>query len=434
MEINIIYNEFQKKINIDILKKNGIIQENLLTLCSLLIYNIEYSEIIIDNKSYIIGYDEFQFDETLEKSLEKLEKTPESIGKIIIYDRKRDEYGNVIKKNEIIDRYNSWYADYENEKYINFINSQNGYNRNNSSRNVIQFPIDSLLNTILRFPLHRNYQNNNEDNNVQDNNNNQDDDNNNNDNNEDIEDNQDENHQNSREILNIIDKKIDELNDELNNENEYIDEEDNKDNSEDINDENIEENNEAQPNNNRSMEHFNNIINIFDNYIQNNVNNLENNSNNFFNIINRDMNLNFYNFDQFNNLSNLANEDLEDSEDLDDLPELIDDNQLFNNNNPILYTTFLVNSSFQETHNYEDVKIVLSEENFNNLEYKSFKELNLNESKECLICIDYFNDDDEVLKIECNHLFHKNCIKGWLCEESNKCPICRIEIYKGIQK
>lgn len=445
MEINIIYNEFKKSINIDILKKNGVIQENLLSLCSLIIYNIEYSEIIIDDKAYIIGIDEFKFEETLENSLQKIDKTPELIQKIIIYDRKRDEHGNVIKKNEIIDKYNEWYQDYENENYLNFINNQNGYIRNNSNRNIIQFPIDSLLNNILRMPLYRNYNNETVNNN-----------------NEETNINTQEN-ENSREIMNIIDKKLNELNNELNNqsanneeenecnneeeENEYdeyneeevdrYNKEETEDNQyddenqdEEINLENNysgDENSSSQNLNNNSMQQFNNIINIFDNYIQNNINNRENYSDNFFNIINRDMNLNYYNFNQFSNLSNLANEDLS------DLPDLIDMNEE-PNNTPIFYTTFILNPSSQQNYIYEDVKIILSEEQFNNLECKSFKELNLNESKECLICIENFNEDDDIIKIPCNHIFHKNCIKSWVCEESNKCPICRIEIDKGIQK
>jgi hypothetical protein len=437
MEINIIYNEFKKSIVIDILKKNGVIQENLLSLCSLMIYNIEYSEIIIDNKLYIIGSDDFPFEETLEKSLEKIDQKYESIEKIIIYDRKRDEYGNVIKKNDIIDKYNIWFQDYENENYINFINNQNGYRHNNSNRNIIQFPIDSLLNNILRMPTYMNYHN------EMINRNN---------NNEETTINNQEN-ENSREIMNIIDKKLDELNNELNNENSEEDNEDALQNEDaldvedalDIEDEiennNLECNNEKElehsevednenQNNNPSIEQFNNIINLFDNYIQNNINIQQNSSNNFFNIINQDMNLNYYNFNQFSNLSNLANEDLED---LDDLPDLIDINGEINNG-PILYTTFSLNPSSRTNYIYEDVKIILSEEKFNNLECKSFKELNLNETKECLICIENFKDDDDVIKIECNHIFHKNCIKSWLCEESNKCPICRIVIDKGIQK
>jgi hypothetical protein len=448
MEINIIYNEFKKSIVIDILKKNGVIQENLLSLCSLMIYNIEYSEIIIDSKSYIIGLDDFPFEETLEKSLEKIDQKQESIEKIIINDRKRDECGNVIKKNDIIDKYNIWFQDYENENYINFINSQNGYNRNNSSRNIIQFPIDSLLNNILRSPLYTNYRNelvsrsNDDNDNLEETINNQ-------------------QNESSREIMSIIDKKLDELNNELNNNDAYNDayneEGDNEDNNEEGNDENEDNNEEGNDENedsnedaqinqqsynnlennqsenfNNSMQQFNNIINIFDNYIQNNINIQQNSANSFFNVINQDMNLNYYNFNQFTNLSNLVNEDLV-NEDLDDLPDLINMNEE-PNNGPILYTTFSLNPLSHNNYVYEDVKIILSDEQFNNLECKSFKELNLGESKECLICIENFNDDDDVIKIPCNHIFHKNCIKSWVCEESNKCPICRVEVNKGIQK
>ena len=434
MEINIIYNEFKKSIIIDILKKNGVIQENLLSLCSLMIYNIEYSEIIIDNKSYIIGSDDFLFKETLEKSLEKIDQKQESIEKIIIYDRKRDKYGNVIKKNDIIDKYNIWFQDYENENYINFINNQNGYRQSNSNRNIIQFPIDSLLHNILRMPSYINYQNeminrNNDTNNDETTINNQD-------------------NEHSRDIMNIIDKKLDELNnknefdedarDNQNTEQTEIQENDNLESDNEITElennesEDNENQNNLSENNNPSIEQFNNIINLFDNYIQNNINIQQNSANSFFNVINQDMNLNYYNFNQFTNLSNLVNEDLV-NEDLDDLPDLIDMNSELNNG-PILYTTFTLNPSSHNNYLYEDVKIILSDEQFNNLECTSFKELNLNENKECLICIENFNDDDDVIKIPCNHIFHKNCIKSWVCEESNKCPICRVEVDKGIQK
>jgi len=47
MIFTLIYNEFIKTINIDITKKIGIIQEEILNKCILMIYNIEYTEIII---------------------------------------------------------------------------------------------------------------------------------------------------------------------------------------------------------------------------------------------------------------------------------------------------------------------------------------------------------------------------------------------------
>ena len=62
------------------------------------------------------------------------------------------------------------------------------------------------------------------------------------------------------------------------------------------------------------------------------------------------------------------------------------------------------------------------------------KDLNSIESIECLICTEAFIGDDIIKKIKCNHLFHTDCIKPWLCEESNKCPVCRIDIDKGTQK
>jgi len=452
MDLNIIYNEFKKSIKLDISKKNGIIQENLLSLCSLIIYNIEHTEIIIDNNNYIIGSDDFLFEETLEKSLEKINKNKEDIEKIIIIERKREENGNVIKDNNIIENYNKWYLQYENENYIHFINNQgrqfqnipDDYAQNNHNRNIIQFPIESLLNNILRIPNYLNIRNqfSNQNNNI-------------------VQENQTEN-DHDESVINIIDKKIDELNNEELKENEEEIQEEVQEQvqeqEEELRDEEEQKNEEEQQNeiNFTNNEQLNNIINIFDNYIQNNINNQENYNNNFFNIINRDINYN--NFNQFANLTNLVNENTEESNEYDDLPELIPINEdntnvplvyntnaplvyntdaplMYNTNVPLVYSTFLINPIYNNiNYDYEDVKIVLNEEQFNNLECKCYKDLNLNEFKECLICIDNFNKEDEIIKIKCNHIFHKNCIKSWLCEESNKCPVCRISIDEGIQK
>jgi hypothetical protein len=77
----------------------------------------------------------------------------------------------------------------------------------------------------------------------------------------------------------------------------------------------------------------------------------------------------------------------------------------------------------------EDVKIILDEEEFENLERIKYDKSN--KSLECLICLDTFEDEEKFITIKCNHIFHCNCIKSWLCEESNKCPVCRIEAGKG---
>ncbi len=46
----------------------------------------------------------------------------------------------------------------------------------------------------------------------------------------------------------------------------------------------------------------------------------------------------------------------------------------------------------------------------------------------CIICFEEL-DEEEVGKLEnCEHIFHKRCIKKWL-EENPICPICRTDIY-----
>ena len=67
----------------------------------------------------------------------------------------------------------------------------------------------------------------------------------------------------------------------------------------------------------------------------------------------------------------------------------------------------------------------LTEEEFNNLPVQSILEPL---DRECAICIDKFEKGAEVIKLDCNHLFHKNCIKSYFLNYNNKCPMCRNQI------
>jgi len=49
----------------------------------------------------------------------------------------------------------------------------------------------------------------------------------------------------------------------------------------------------------------------------------------------------------------------------------------------------------------------------------------------CMICFDEFNVEQSVLKLPCNHLYHKDCIVPYFKEHSNKCPSCRCEVGKS---
>tara|TARA_E500000178_G_scaffold320819_1_gene344223 strand:- start:327 stop:647 length:321 start_codon:yes stop_codon:yes gene_type:complete len=43
---------------------------------------------------------------------------------------------------------------------------------------------------------------------------------------------------------------------------------------------------------------------------------------------------------------------------------------------------------------------------------------------ECSICLD--SDENEKIKLECDHSFHKNCLEEWYIKSKNKnCPVCR---------
>ena len=44
----------------------------------------------------------------------------------------------------------------------------------------------------------------------------------------------------------------------------------------------------------------------------------------------------------------------------------------------------------------------------------------------CFICMDNFVNDDNCIKLKCNHIYHLNCIKKWIERSHNsKCVICK---------
>jgi hypothetical protein len=71
----------------------------------------------------------------------------------------------------------------------------------------------------------------------------------------------------------------------------------------------------------------------------------------------------------------------------------------------------------------EDVKVVMPEEDFMKLSCTEIQEDS--EKKECNICIETYTKGDFVIELPCKHIFHKHCIRKWLCTEKINCPVCR---------
>lgn len=80
----------------------------------------------------------------------------------------------------------------------------------------------------------------------------------------------------------------------------------------------------------------------------------------------------------------------------------------------------------EEFENFEDVKVVLSKDEFNNNIKKLSDKERINELTTCNICLEQ-NIEETSVSLKCNHAFHNDCIKEWLTKQSTKCPNCRTE-------
>ena len=52
-----------------------------------------------------------------------------------------------------------------------------------------------------------------------------------------------------------------------------------------------------------------------------------------------------------------------------------------------------------------------------------YYKVNKFDNVECSICFDLFKENELLKQLNCNHIFHKECLSQWLLNE-NKCPVC----------
>ena len=43
----------------------------------------------------------------------------------------------------------------------------------------------------------------------------------------------------------------------------------------------------------------------------------------------------------------------------------------------------------------------------------------------CSICLEEFKNQDILKKLNCNHIFHKDCLEPWINNNNLNCPLCR---------
>ena len=60
-------------------------------------------------------------------------------------------------------------------------------------------------------------------------------------------------------------------------------------------------------------------------------------------------------------------------------------------------------------------------------------ELNEDGPEKCTICLCEYEEDEEVRRLPCMHLFHVQCVDQWL-STNKRCPICRVDIEAHLTK
>lgn len=59
--------------------------------------------------------------------------------------------------------------------------------------------------------------------------------------------------------------------------------------------------------------------------------------------------------------------------------------------------------------------------------YKKKKDVIKGEEEQCPICITEFENDEDVRRLPCKHLFHPTCVDTWLVQNSH-CPCCKLDL------
>ena len=68
-----------------------------------------------------------------------------------------------------------------------------------------------------------------------------------------------------------------------------------------------------------------------------------------------------------------------------------------------------------------------SEQQLKKLRIEPYRNPNPKNKESCSICMSELNTKDFIIKLNCSHIFHKDCIKEWLARKKT-CAICKVEV------
>jgi len=80
--------------------------------------------------------------------------------------------------------------------------------------------------------------------------------------------------------------------------------------------------------------------------------------------------------------------------------------------------------SFLEKPVYKTVITKEGEEKLKKIKFKDSEKKNIS----CPILFVDFDEEEQIIELECNHCFNEDAIKKWLKEEKAVCPVCRYQL------
>lgn len=63
-----------------------------------------------------------------------------------------------------------------------------------------------------------------------------------------------------------------------------------------------------------------------------------------------------------------------------------------------------------------------------------FRLIDSRQDKSCSICNNDFSESQTLIKLPCNHIYHKRCLIDWFREGGNYCPICKETIIEDNER